>query len=156
MNSNDIILGKGILGIQFGMIQAEVEKILGQADDVGEYSLSPEEASVTLFYHDKGLSFTFESIDQDKLSYISVLKEQYKLFQFIQVGLSKKMLMDELEHFQLGEPEFENADSEEFPTHELIFFPNENLHLWFDNNKISEIQFGPFWEDFKTIVWEEE
>ncbi len=155
MNLNDIILGKGILNIQFGMIQAEVEKILGKADDVSEYSLSPGEASVTLFYDDKGLSFTFESIDQYKLSYISVLNEQYKLFQFIQVGLSKKLLMDELEHFQLGKAEFKGAGTEEFPTHELIFFSNENLHLWLDNNKISEIQFGPFWEDFKTIVWEE-
>ncbi len=58
-------------------------------------------------------------------------------------------------YFQLGEPEFKNADSEVFPTHELIFFANENLHLWLDNNKISEIQFGPFWEDMKTIVWVE-
>ncbi|PCH70351.1 MAG: hypothetical protein COC06_05000 [Bacteroidales bacterium] len=155
MNKNDIILGKGILGIQFGMIQTQVEKILGNADDIGEYSLSPDEASVTLFYNTKGLSFTFESIDQYKLSYISVLDERYSIFQFIKISLNRRLLMNELEHFQLGEPEFKNAESEEFPTHELIFFPNENLHLWLDNNQISEIQFGPFFEDFKTIVWED-
>jgi len=155
MNQNEIIPGKGILDIQFGMVQAEVEKRLGNADEIGEYSLSPDEISITLFYHNKGLSFTFESTDQYKLSYISVVNEQYHIFQFIRVGLNKQMLMDELEHFQLGEPEFENADSEEFPTHELIYFPNENLHLWFDNHKISEIQFGPYWEDMKTIVWED-
>ncbi|PKQ69426.1 hypothetical protein [Labilibaculum manganireducens] len=155
MNKNDIILGKGILGIKFGMQPAEVEKILGNADDVGEYSLSPDEVSVTLLYIDKGLSFTFESIDQNRLSYISVLNEQYSIFQFIKVGLSKKMLLAELELFQLGKPEFEDVGSEEFPTHELIFFPNENLHLWLDNNQISEIQFGPFFDDFKTIVWED-
>ncbi|PCH70186.1 MAG: hypothetical protein COC06_05745 [Bacteroidales bacterium] len=155
MNKNDIILGKGILGIQFGMIQTQVEKILGNADDIGEYSLSPDEASITLFYNTKGLSFTFESIDQYKLSYISVLDERYSIFQFIKISLNRRLLMNELEHFQLGEPEFENAESEEFPTHELIFFPNENLHLWLDNNQISEIQFGPFFEDFKTIVWED-
>lgn len=155
MNTNEIILGKGIAGIKFGMNKAEVEKTLGKADEIGEYSLSPKENSITLFYTDRGLSFTFESVDQDKLSYISIYNEQYHLFNFIKVGLDKKMLLDELEHFQLGKPEFESAESEEFPTHELIFFPSENLHLWLDEYKISEIQFGPFWEDMKTIVWEE-
>ena len=155
MNQNEIILGNGILGIHFGMIQAEVEKKLGKADEVGEYSLSPDENSITLFYHHRGLSFTFESVDQYKLSYISVHQEQYHLFQFIRVGLTKKMLMDELDHYQLSKPEFEKADSDEFPTHELIYFPSENLHLWLDNNRISEIQFGPFWDDIKTIVWED-
>lgn len=154
MTNRDIILGKGILGIQFGMLPTEVEEKLGKADHVKEYSLSSEEASTTLFYEQKGVSFTFESIDQYKLSYISVYRKDYKIFQFIQLGLSKKMLLDELEHFHLGEPEFKNAHSEEFPTHELLFFPNENLHLWFDNQRITEIQFGPFFEDFKTIVWE--
>lgn len=155
MDQSEIILGKGIAGVEFGMIQAEVEKTLGKADEVGEYSLSPEESSITLFYHNRGLSFTFESVDQDKLSYISVHKDSYHLFNFIKLGLPKRMLLDEIEHFQLGKPEFENADSEEFPTHELIYFTSENLHLWFDDGKISEIQFGPFWEDIKTIVWEE-
>ncbi|PKQ63964.1 hypothetical protein BZG02_08100 [Labilibaculum filiforme] len=156
MNKNDIILGKGILNIQFGMLRAEVEKILGNPDDVKEYSLAPNEGSVSLFYHEKGLSFTFESIDQYKLSYISVLDSRYSIFQFIKLGLSKSMLLDELEHFQLGEYEFEDVYSEEFPTHELIFFRNKNLHLWIDNCVISEIQFGPYWEDIKTIVWENE
>lgn len=155
MNKNDIILGKGILDVKFGMLRTEVESILGKADDVGQYSLSPEEASLTLFYHQRGLSFTFESIDQYRLSYISVLDERYSIFQFIKVGLNRKMLMTELADFQLGEPEFKDIGSDEFPTHELIFFPNENLHLWLDNNQISEIQFGPFFEDFKTIVWED-
>ncbi|WP_372753308.1 hypothetical protein [Labilibaculum sp.] len=155
MTDKDIILGKGILGIHFGMLPSEVEEKLGKADHVKEYSLSTEEASTTLFYDQKGVSFTFESIDQYKLSYISVYNDCYKIFKFIQVGLAKKMLLDELEHFQLGEPEFKNAFSEEFPTHELLFFPNENLHLWLDNQQISEIQFGPFFEDFKTIVWED-
>jgi hypothetical protein len=154
MTDKDIILGQGILDIQFGMLPAEVEKKLGKADHVNEYSLSAEEASTTLFYDQKGVSFTFESIDQYKLSYISVYHPDYKIFQFIQLGLSKKMLLDELKHFHLGEAEFKNAFSEEFPTHELLFFPNENLHLWFDNQQITEIQFGPFFEDFKTIVWD--
>ncbi|MCT4601437.1 MAG: hypothetical protein N4A59_00865 [Marinifilum sp.] len=155
MNQNEIILGKGMSGINFGMVQAEVEKILGKADEIGEYSLSPNENSITLFYNTKGLSFTFESADQFKLSYISVYNTAYHIFSFIRIGLSKQMLLDELEHFQLGKPEFEKTDSEEFPTHELIYFPSENLHLWLDEGKISEIQFGPFWEDMKTIVWED-
>jgi hypothetical protein len=154
MDQNEIVLGKGISGVNFGMIQAEVEKILGKADEVGEYSLSPNENSITLFYNNKGLSFTFESVDQFKLSYISVHKENFHIFSFIKIGLSKRNLLDELEHFQLGKPEFEKADSKEFPTHELIYFPGENLHLWLDEGRISEIQFGPFWEDMKTIVWE--
>lgn len=155
MDKTEIKLGKGILDVEFGMLRAEVEKILGPADDIGEYSLSPQEASVTLFYTKIGLSFTFESVDQYKLSYISVLDDKYKIFEFIQIGLSKQLLLDEIEHYQLGDAEFENVSSEEFPTHELMFFPNENLHLWFDDNSISEIQFGPFWEDMKTIVWVE-
>lgn len=155
MDQHEIILGKGLVNVRFGMIQAEVEKAMGKADEIGEYSLSPEENSITLFYHQKGLSFTFESVDQYRLSYISVHKEDFHLFQFIRIGLRKSMLMDELEHYALSNPEFENADSEEFPTHELIYFQGENLHLWLDNGVISEIQFGPFWEDVKTIVWEE-
>ena len=154
MDQQEILLGKGIAGIQFGMLQTEVEKILGKADEIGEYSLSPKENSITMFYHSRGLSFTFESVDQYKLSYISVHKEKYHIFSFIRIGLSKRNLLEEMEHFLLGKPEFENADSKEFPTHELIYFPSKNLHLWLDDGVISEIQFGPFWEDMKTIVWE--
>lgn len=155
MNKNDIILGKGIANIQFGMLQSQVEKALGKADEIREYSLSPKETSITLIYNTKGLNFTFESIDQYKLSYISVLDARYSIFQFIKIGLSKKLLIDELDYFKLSKAEFENVESKEFPTHELIFFSNENLHLWLDNDQISEIQFGPFFEDFKTIVWVE-
>lgn len=155
MEKNELILGKGTLGVNFGMIQAQVEKLLGKADEIGEYSLSPNENSITLFYHSKGLSFTFESVDQYKLSYISIHKKIYHIFSFIKIGLSKRMLLEEVEHFNLGKPEFEKADSKEFPTHELIYFPSVNLHLWLDDGVISEIQFGPFWEDMKTIVWEE-
>ncbi|RUT79082.1 hypothetical protein [Ancylomarina longa] len=155
MDQNKIILGKGLLGIHFGMTQSNVEKKLGKADDIGEYALSENERSITLFYHQRGISFTFESVDQYKLSYISVYSNNFQIFQFIRIGLQKSMLLEELELYQLSKPEFENAYSEAFPTHELIYFPGENLHLWLDNYKISEIQFGPFWEDMKTIVWEE-
>lgn len=154
MDQNEIILGKGILNVRFGMVQADVEKALGKADEIGEYSLAPDETSITLYYNKRGLSFTFESIDRYKLSYISILDERYHIFQFIRIGLSKKMLLDELNDFNLSKPEFETPNSEDFPTHELIYFPNENLHLWFDNQRISEIQFGPFWEEIRTIVWE--
>lgn len=155
MEQSEIILGNGLLDIGFGMTQKQVEKILGKADEVGEYELSPNDSSLTLFYHEKGLSFTFESMDQYKLSYISIYNSNYHIFRFIRIGLSKRMLLEEVDFFQLGKPEFEFVGSKEFPTHELIYFSEKNLHLWLDDGMISEIQFGPFWEDQKTIVWEE-
>ena len=155
LEQQQILLGKGIFNVRFGMNQNQIESLLGKADEEKEYSLSPKENSMNLFYRKLGLSFTFESTDAYRLSYISIHNDKYHLFQFIRVGLKKSMLLEELEHYSLSQPEIQYPANEDFPSHELFYFPDENLHLWMDDHVISEIQFGPFWDDQKSIVWEE-
>lgn len=155
LEQQKILLGKGIFDIRFGMNQKQIELLIGEANEEKEYSLAPHENSINLFYSNLGLSFTFESSDAYRLSYISIHDDRYHLFQFIRVGLHKSMLLDELEHYGLSQPEIQHPANDDFPSHELFYFPEENLHLWMDDHIISEIQFGPFWKDHKSIIWEE-
>lgn len=137
------------------MSMKELQKELGKPDDIEEYTYSKDEISKTFYYDELGLDFTFESQDNDRLSYISVSSEEFHIANKIRVGTSRESVVQFISELKLSDPEIEDASSVDLPTHELFLFEDENLHLWFDNNEITEIQFGPFWEDSKTVIWEE-
>ncbi|MDF1549490.1 MAG: hypothetical protein P1P88_16815 [Bacteroidales bacterium] len=148
-----IILGKGIGNILLGMKKEQVENILGQPDDMEEIDYDDGEKSLTYYYYDLALDLTFESDDDDRLSFISVENDEFSIENKIKVGQSKDVVLKACKELAFGEPEIEDLSSEDIPNQELIALENENVNFWFTDDTLDEIQIGPFWKDDETPIW---
>jgi hypothetical protein len=148
-----IIPGKGIGDILLGMKIADVEKILGKPDDKEVVEYEDGENSCTLYYFDLQVDLTFESDDEDRLSFISVENEQFSIEGKIKVGQSKEEVKNHCKALGFSEPELEDMSSDDVPNQELLSLDHENINFWFTDDQLDEIQIGPFWEDDETPIW---
>lgn len=153
IQSYEIILGKGFDKIKLGMSRKDIENILGEPDEIETHDYPEGGQSITLSYHEDGFDLTFESENDYKLSYISVFSDKFSLDNQIKVGQTKKEVLQKLNKSDFSEPEIEDVGGEEYPDNELAFLKNENINLWFSDEELDEIQFGPFWKDDETPVW---
>jgi len=148
-----IIPGKGVGNILLGMRRKDVEKILGQPDDKEEITYDDGETSCTYYYFDLQMDLTFESDDDDRLSFISVEGENFNLMDKIKIGESKEKVIQHCKELSFSLPEEEDMSSDDVPNQILVALDNENINFWFTDNKLDEIQIGPFWQDDDTPIW---
>jgi hypothetical protein len=153
LENYNIFPGKGIGNILLGMIQKEVEKILGPPDDKEIVEYEEGDNSCTFYYLDLEIDLTFESDDDDRLSYVSVFNESFSIENKIKIGQSKEEVIKHCKDLKFSEPELENIPSEDYPNQELLFLDLENISFWFTDNCLDEIQIGPFWQDEETPIW---
>jgi hypothetical protein len=71
------------------------------------------------------------------------------------IGLKKKQLLTELENLGISDIKAESWETEDETKQELIFSENNSLNFWMEDDELSEIQFGPLFEDEETINWPE-
>jgi hypothetical protein len=155
MENFEIIPGKGVGNILLGMTSAKIEEILGAPDDKEIFEYDDGETSCTYYYFDLDLDLTFESDDDDKLSFISVENEKFSLLNRIKIGQNKEEVIGHAKSLNFCEPELEDLSSEDSPNQELLSYDLQNINFWFTDNRLDEIQFGPFWEDDETPIWPE-
>jgi hypothetical protein len=148
-----IIPGKGVGNILLGMKQPDVEKILGNPDDKEVTEYEDGEKSCTYYYFDFEIDLTFESDDDDRLSFISVESEKFSIENKIKIGQTKEEVIRFCKELNFSEPELEDLSSDEIPNQELLSLDNENINFWFTKNTLDEIQIGPFWKDDETPIW---
>jgi hypothetical protein len=149
----NIIPGKGVGNVLLGMKASEVEKILGTPDDKEVLEYDDGENSITLYYFDLQIDLTFESDDDDRLSFISVENEKFSIAGKVKIGQSKEEVKNHCKALSYSEPELEDMSSDDVPNQELLSFDNENINFWFTDNELDEIQIGPFWKDDETPIW---
>ena len=149
----EIIPGRGVGNILLGMNKKDVEKILGKPDDQEEINYEDGETSCTYYYYDLKMDLTFESDDDDRLSFISVEGEQFNLKNVIKIGATKEDVINQCKELSFSLPEEEDLSSDDVPNQILVALDNENINFWFTDNTLDEIQIGPFWEDDETPIW---
>lgn len=101
------------------------------------------------------VDLSLSSEDNFRLVDIEFLSKKFHIKNQIHVGLSKKEALKLSKVCELGDYIIEDCGTIEDPTHELAIFKTTSVFLWFDNNKISSIQIGPFWQDENSIQWPE-
>ena len=89
-----IQLGKGFGNIKLGMKEADIEEILGEPDDVDEIVYPDGEVSKTYNYDQIGIDLTFESDNENRLSYISFFDEQFHIMEKIRIGIGKEKIKE--------------------------------------------------------------
>lgn len=151
----EIKLGRGLKSIQFGSTKDEVEKAMGKPNVIDTFSNEdPELGETHVFHYDElSLSFTFEEMDEFKLGMISVNDDNFLIRDIIRTGMKKQQVLDALEELNMTEYGEEDHSNAENPNHTLIAIDEKSLYLWFDNDKLSEIQWFPFYDEDEEIIW---
>jgi hypothetical protein len=90
-----------------------------------------------------------------RLFSIAVSGKYYELNGKKLIGLKKKQLLTELENLGISDIKAESWETDDETKQELIFSENNSLNFWMEDDELSEIQFGPLFEDEETINWPE-
>lgn len=155
----DILIGKGFDEIRFGMTRQEIKKILGEPDEIDEYASSEESEDNTEAYHydELELSVSFDEIDDWRLGSIAISDPDSTLDGLKLLGISDEQLLEKVSALDLGEYEREDVSSPESPDHEVISFYNSSINFWLENGAVTEIQYGPIWDDEnEEVIWPED
>jgi hypothetical protein len=154
----DIFIGKGFDEIRFGMTREEVKKILGEPDEIDEYASSEqaEDNTVAFHYDEMELSVSFDELDDWKLGSVAVSNADAVINGIKLIALTDEELLEKVASLELGEYEREDVSSPESPDNEVISFFESSVNFWFDDGKVTEIQFGPLWDnESEEVIWPE-
>lgn len=154
-NINLIIEGEGLGDLKFGLFKDDVKLILGQPNEIVEYSYtnSDEDLTESWHYDELDLSIGFDEEDDWRLVTIAISSSNFKFRDFSPIGLSKDELTKKFDELNINDLEYEDWSSEESPSHELLTSDLLGINFWFDDNRLSEVQWGPHFIDDENIKW---
>ncbi len=153
-----ILIGKGLENLTFGLSKAEVKAALGEPSEIERFAFGSEEDENTEAWHydELEISLSFDEDEDWTLTGITTSNTASTLDNVELMGLSKEALETALKNFDFGEiieEEIEGDESE--PPMELLTYPEVNLMFWFDEDQVSEIQWGPLIDEEGDFVWPE-
>lgn len=158
MVTKNIKLGSGLGTLKFGMTREEVKAALGEPNEIENYNpLEEDEGQSEAWHYDEmELSANFDEEDNFKLTSLAVSSPDY-LFEGVNlIGLSQEEVMQQIEMMDLGEVEMEDVAEEEVAQQMVCSIAEVSLNLWFEERQLSEIQWGPYWdEDEECYIWPE-
>ncbi|WP_026475420.1 hypothetical protein [Alkaliflexus imshenetskii] len=158
MEKKNVKLGTGLDGIRFGMTRQEMKMQIGEPSEVEEFTPEDEEdgKSEAWHYDELELSATFDELDDWRLTSLAVSSPEY-LFEGIDlIGLSQEEVLQQVELMELGELELDSVADENEVEQEVGSIAEVSLNLWFEEGLLTEIQWGPFWdEDEEAYIWPE-
>lgn len=152
----DIKIGQGIDNIKFGMNRDDVKRILGEPNEVENYSFSSEEHYLTesWFYEDKKLSLSFGEDDDWRLVTISSFSEECKIDDNDIIGINKNALLNLMSAIQIDDMFTEDLSDDE--DSQIVFGSDaKGINFLVKDDTVVEIQFGPLFKDEDTIIWPE-
>lgn len=154
MENTEIKIGVGVGTIKFGMLKEDVLQIFGiPTEKEIEKEFDTGDAVETWEYENEGISFSFDEEEGWKLETITINSSKFELNGVGLIGQNIQQVQDFIEKQKLGEMEFEDYSTPEFPKHELIDVDAANLFFWFDHETLKEIQFGVKWDDDDNALW---
>jgi len=151
----EIVLGRGIGEILFGIPKQEIAEILGAPNEI-ENPEDPERIDWEIYcYNSINCSFSFDPDNEDRLVEIVVENGYFHIGKKIRVGIRKEDILNLGVELKFGKYVIEDMRTEELPTHELISYDQVGLHLWLDDGLISSIQISPLLNEEGLLIWPE-
>ncbi|MBL4592888.1 MAG: hypothetical protein JKX68_03620 [Flavobacteriales bacterium] len=157
VNITDITIGNGLGDIQFGCTKEKLKHLIGEADEIDSYNASGEEdgyLTESWHYDEHEFSVSFDEEDNWKLTTISISSPDCLFNGNKLIGKEIDEVLQLLENEDLGDNELEDLSDGEIDQKLISFLP-ASLNLWFENGKLSEIQWGVLWSDEDTPRWPE-
>ncbi|WP_430809706.1 MULTISPECIES: hypothetical protein [unclassified Carboxylicivirga] len=144
----DITLGQGLGKISFGLNRQQVLDLLGEPSEVEGMDGDKDSGAMEAWHYDElHLSLSFEEDCNWKLTSITTASPEVLFEGLDLIGLSQGEVMEQMEVFNLGDFELEDLSTEGVPNQSLAANPDFSLNLFFDHDILTEIQWGPFWDD---------
>lgn len=154
-NITEIKAGVGLGELKFGMTREQVKQLLGDPEEKDTFVYEEEEnAEAESWYYDSlDLSLEFDAEENWRLVTIEVNSEEYLFNNISLIGLSKEELKSKLSNLNVQDWEHEALPLEEAPTHELLSSDQLGINFWFDEDTLTEIQWGPLFSDEDAVIW---
>lgn len=145
----DILPGEGLGKIRFGMSREELEKLIGEPDEIDSNSYSNAEESLTESWHydTLNLSVSFDEEYDWELMTLSVSGPEYEFIGKQLIGLQKYKLTETLKSMGIENLVFEDWSTEEDPEHHLLAAEEAGMNFWLDKGVLTEIQWSPLFID---------
>ena len=152
----NIKLGQGLDKLVFGMICEEVREALGEFFEKENFNpLEDDEGQSEAWHYDElELSASFDEEDDFKLTSLAVSSPGY-LFEGINlIGLSQEDVLQQIELMAIGDVEIDSISDDDNESQIVASIADVSLNLWFEDDHLSEIQWGPFWdEEEERYIW---
>lgn len=148
--------GIGVGEIRYGILETELIELLGQPDSISneEYLKGTGDWHKIYTYKESNISFTFDSEDEYRLGTITIFGPNYTLFEEEVFGTEKMEMIALLKETTGSEGVWEDHAYEESPTHACLDHDETALMIWFDLNRVTEVQCSyRFESDNETIIW---
>ncbi len=152
----NIVLGKGLDNMHFGMLREEIKGILGEPDEIEKIVNEDldEDNSEVWHYDELEISAAFDELEDWRLTSFAVSSPDYTFEGVDLIGLSQQEVLDQIDLMGLGDVTIDEVSEGEEVNQQIAFVQEASLNLWFDNGKLSEIQWGPFWdEEEDEVIW---
>jgi hypothetical protein len=152
----EILLGRGIGRIIFGLTKKAVTELLGPPDEIERMEDSDTDERESYGYNSINCSLMFDPLYQDRLVMITIENGYFHIARKIRVGTGREDLMKAGTALKFGDSSVEERMSELLPPHEIISFAKAGLHFRLDNRKISAIGISPLLDEKGRIIWPEQ
>ena len=151
----DIKIGNGLGDIVFGSNKEKLKYLLGEPSEVDTYNASGEEdgyLTEAWHYDEHEFSVSFDEEDNWKLTTISISSPEATFNGNQLIGKEMDDVLRFFNNEEFGENELDDL-SDEGIDQKLVSYLRASLNLWFEDGKLSEIQWGVLWSDEDTPSW---
>jgi len=151
----DIKSGVGLGDLKFGFTRENIKDILGEPDEVEQYSLSGDDDDQTESWHydELELALSFIKVDEWRLVSLTTSSEESLFLGAEMIGLAQKDLKTELKKLGVNDLETEDCSSAESPNLKLIFSMNEGINFWLEEGVLTDVEWGVKHNDEEEIDW---
>jgi len=152
--TQEIKIGKGVNDIRFGIYRESLKKMLGEPDEIEQLSADEDDEENEYFvevwhYDDLDISFSFDEEDDWRLMSIAANSSNIVFNGENIKGISPDQLKSQINESELGELETEELDDNQ----KLISILASSINFWFENNALTEVQWGVLWTSEDTPKW---
>jgi len=142
----NILIGKGLENIPFGIDQNQLKIILGEPDEIEKSpSLNPEEPTSEVWHYDEHeISALFDYYDSTwELVSLATVSADALLKGVKLIGLPKKEVIKAIQKLSLGKYTNEDLTTDETPSESIMSFESTGIDFWFEGDTLIEIQWSP-------------
>lgn len=152
--TKEIIIGQGLADIKFGLTREEVLSIAGEPSEKDMETLAEEGIQSEIWHYDKlDLSVGFDGEEDWRLVSLAVTGSDYVFNSKSLMGMKRDDVEDFLETSDLSDLELDDLADDGETDQCLLVSEEKEINFWFEEDVLTEIQWGPLFEGDDVIVW---
>ena len=153
--NNEIKIGLGLGEITFGSNKNSIKDKLGEPNEIEVLDVPIDDKEISLeqwHYDELELSASFDLEQDEILDTLAVSSDEYTINGVSLIGKNIDEINQLLNTLNLGS--FEKDEISDEDGNSIIYsFLDSNMNFWFEDNELSEIQWGPIFLDDEPMIF---